>query len=194
MPATPSNRPKTVNLVESLATVTATLDRGSALTHSPDAPASSTSVHEAVAAVASAVEALERRTDAGQKSVDLQFHLGTERLDLRVELKDGTVHTTFRTDSSELRTALTHEWQAVVQPASGRELRLADPVFSSSAGTAGDAAQGSLGQGTPQQRGQNDPASAAFMLHPGAGEEDAPESTPATIVAPLSTSLLNAVA
>ena len=52
---------------------------------------------------------------------------------MRVELRGDRVHTTFRTDSPELRTALAREWQAVSTLQSGdRGQRLADPVFASS--------------------------------------------------------------
>ena len=36
--------------------------------------------------------------------------MGDESLALRVELRDGTVHTTFRAQSAELRSALAQEW------------------------------------------------------------------------------------
>ena len=194
MSATPSNRSKTVTLVESLANVMVTLDQAPAQTPAPAVPVMPAAVRETMAAVVSAVEALERRTDAVQKAVDLQFHVGTERLALRVELRDGTVHTTFRTESSELRTALTHEWQAVMQPVAGRELRLADPVFSAASGPGGDAAQGSLGQGTPQQRGQQPAEPAKFSLPQDFTETATLESGSAPVAAAQPSSLLQAFA
>lgn len=46
-------------------------------------------------------------------SVQLRFKVGQEDLAVRVRLRDGAVHTEFRTDNAELRAALTQEWRAV---------------------------------------------------------------------------------
>lgn len=45
--------------------------------------------------------------------VQLRFKVGSEDLTVRVELRDGEVRTEFRTDSGDLRSALTQEWRAV---------------------------------------------------------------------------------
>lgn len=87
--------------------------------------------HEAVEVVMHATEQLAARD---QKSVRLQFSVGDAQLDVRVALHANEVRTQFRTDSAELRQALSHEWQAVaVELGSGdRGLRMAPAVFSSS--------------------------------------------------------------
>ena len=74
-----------------------------------------------------------------QRTVRLQFTVGGEELAVRVELRGERVHTTFRTDSPELRIALAHEWQAVSAGQNGgRTQRLADPVFSSNSSNSGN--------------------------------------------------------
>ena len=81
-------------------------------------------------AVDSAMAIADHFTTGGQRAVSLQFSVSGVDLAVRVELRGDSVHTTFRTDSPELRTALAHEWQSVVaaQPGEGAQ-RLADPVF-----------------------------------------------------------------
>ena len=165
-----------------------------ALEFSVDSPAPVATLRETMSAVVSAVDALERSGKAGQNSVDLQFHVGSERLALRVELRDGIVHTTFHTDSSELRSALAREWQSVIQPSGARDTRLADPVFSSPSAGGNDASFSSAGQGTPHQRQpvMQDPL-AAFRTAE-FSDLDTPVSTVVSPVASSSNSLLNAFA
>jgi hypothetical protein len=79
----------------------------------------------------------------------------------------------------------------VVQPTAGGELRLADPVFSPAA-AGHDSALGSPGQGTPQQRGQNNPEPTPFNRPADFSVEAAPAT--AAPAAPLVTSLLQAFA
>ena len=196
MPSTPLNRLKSVAVIEAMANISIAVDSPPAMRFSAELPAPPATLRETMAAVVTAVETLERRADAVQKSVDLQFHVGEERLVLRVELRDGTVHTTFRTESPELRTALAHEWQAMMPTAAGRELRLADPVFSSTPANGGEAASGSLGQGAPHQRGQQTPEQAAALSRlPDFSESPAAaDFAPAVPVAPSSATLLQAFA
>lgn len=72
-----------------------------------------------------------------QKSGSVQLHLkfGGEDLSVRVEIRDGAVHTDFRTDSAPLRAALEREWQAVVSAAPAQMQRYLEPVFSPGSGT-----------------------------------------------------------
>jgi hypothetical protein len=194
MSAAPSNRPKSVPTVESVAQVAGTSGTTSALSFTADTPAPVATLRETLAAVVNVVEALERRAETTQKAVDLQFHVGPERLALRVELRDGTVHTTFRTESPELRTALSHEWQSVARTVSDSPLRIADPVFASTPAGAGESASGSLGQGAPQQRGQQNPEPARFSLPADFSESNPSETTPENPAAPKSNALLQAFA
>lgn len=94
-------------------------------------------------AVDSAMAMAEHFTTGPQRGVNLQFSVSGVDVAVRVEMRQDGVHTTFRTDSPELRAALAQEWNSVVtaQPAD-RPQRLAEPVFtstSSSAPNSGDA-------------------------------------------------------
>ena len=87
-------------------------------------------------AVESALAVADQYVTGDQRSVKLQFTVGGEQLAVRVELKGNQVHTTFRTDSPELRSALAQEWQSVSAAQTGvRPHRLADPVFASNSST-----------------------------------------------------------
>ncbi len=81
-------------------------------------------------------------------SVQLKFKFGTEDLAVRVELRNGTVRTEFRTDSPELRAAISNEWKAVAaQPESA--LRFLEPVVSPT--TSPQTGTGSFAQQQHQQ-------------------------------------------
>ncbi len=69
-----------------------------------------------------------------RNSVEVRFDFNdTDRLSVRVEYRDGTVHTTFKTDSSQLRDVVAHEWQSQNSSSEQRSYRMADPVFSPTA-------------------------------------------------------------
>ena len=93
-----------------------------------EASAASGAAHRAVEAVLTAVE---RFSSGDRHAVDLQFAVGGSNLSVRVELRADEVRTVFHTDSPELRTALTHAWQAESGGATERSFRLTTPVFSS---------------------------------------------------------------
>lgn len=81
---------------------------------------------EEIRAIADRISVIDRN------SVEVRFDFSdSERLSVRVEYRDGTVHTTFRTDSSQLRDVISHEWQAQAAAAEQRSYRVADPVFNS---------------------------------------------------------------
>ncbi|HEX2853447.1 MAG TPA: hypothetical protein VHO24_09425 [Opitutaceae bacterium] len=94
-------------------------------------------LHQAVNA---AMEAGERMKSDGQRAVDLQFSFGSDDLSVRVELHEGRVRATFRTDSAEIRGALAQEWQVLNAAGADRAKRFADPVFAANSSTpsAGD--------------------------------------------------------
>lgn len=94
-------------------------------------------LHQAVHA---ALEAGEKLKSGGQRSVDLEFSIGGDDLSVRVELHEGRVRATFRTDSAELRGALAQEWQVLQAAGVDRAKRFVDPVFvaNSSSSAAGD--------------------------------------------------------
>jgi hypothetical protein len=119
-------RPPSSNLGEhALPLATATL------TGEPPRPvavplAAAAAAYRAVNAV---LEATERFAAGGAQTVNLRFSVDGSDLAVRVELRGGEVHATFRTDSNELRTALAQEWQTMSGSEAGRPLRAIDPVF-----------------------------------------------------------------
>ena len=200
--ATNSARQKSDSTNESTTAFVFSADPAPTATLTLDAPAPVATVRETMSAVISAVDALERRADVQQKSVDLQFHVGNEKLGLRVELRDGAVHTTFRTESSEMNSALAHEWHEVVQPALAREIHLAEPVFHSASASgnavpaaSSDSAATAFGNGAQQQREQpKAPPTFASALKREFYESASPEAAPAVSSVSNSSQLLNALA
>lgn len=112
----------------------------------PASVALPTTAHRAVEAVLSATERFAARE---QSSVTLRFSVGNNDLNVRVEMRAGEVHTTFRTDSPELRAALSAEWQSSTS-GGDRGVRLAPPVFASS----DQQGMSSSGEGASRQRDQ----------------------------------------
>lgn len=53
----------------------------------------------------------------------------THRVDVRVTMRDGRVHAAFRSDSPEVRAALSSAWEGFVRSRDGAEQRWAEPVF-----------------------------------------------------------------
>ena len=124
---------------------------------------------EAAAArlVAAVVEVVESQVDARlaqAPSVSLKVNVGTEDVAIRVRVRDGAVHTEFRTESSELRRALQQEWAAVrLEPAAGG-IRFLEPEFSGNGFGSGQGwTGGGEGQGRPAH-GQPEPAAFARTL------------------------------
>ncbi len=110
-------------------------------------------------------------------SVQLQFKFGEEDLHVRVTLRDGEVRTEFRTDSPELRAALTHEMRAVAGR-SDSTLRFAEP-FVATANSSGNNA----GNGHSFSQGQSSSQHHRFRAHPdflGDGEWSSSGSAPLT--------------
>ncbi len=94
------------------------------------APAGQNFAERAVETVTSLADAQFSASMQKSGTVQLRLQFGGEDLSVRVELRDGAVHTDFRTDSPELRTALTQEWQAVAADSPAQTLRYLEPVFS----------------------------------------------------------------
>ena len=79
-----------------------------------------------------------------RSSVEVKFNFKDDtELSVRLAYRDGDVHTTFRTDSDDLRVALSREWQGYAAnfAQEPRGYRVADPVFTSS-NNFSDSAQG----------------------------------------------------
>ena len=100
---------------------------------------------EEIRAIADRISVIDRN------SVEVRFDFNdSERLSVRVEYRDGTVHTTFRTDSSQLRDVISTEWQAQAATAEQHSYRVADPVFNSP--NTKQQEFSSLGDGSGRQR------------------------------------------
>jgi hypothetical protein len=135
---------------------------------SPPAEASPAagSARLAVDAIVKLVDAQTGRSQAPVSAVSLNFKFGADDLAIRVEWRNGEVHTQFRTDSGDLRAALATQWQAMAPSTPGRTAAFAAPVFSSngdqSASTAGggpDARQ----YGQPESSAQSDQSGGTRM-------------------------------
>lgn len=114
--------------------------------------AAASAAHRAVDTVMSTAE---RFASGTHNAVNLQFSLAGVDLAVRVEMRDGEVRATFRTDSNELRAALATEWQSVNAGVADRTLRLGDPVFTHAAASSSTSL---AGDGASQQQ-QRDPGS-----------------------------------
>lgn len=161
-----------------------------------DTPAQMTAAaHRTVETVMTAVD---RYADSA-KTVKLQFTVSGVDLSVHVAMRGEAIHTTFLTDSAELRTALASQWHAVTGQADDRSQRLADPVFttakSETLSADGGGAQ-SRDSSSRQQEAASTPAFASNFLRAAAAR---PVSTTvpaaaATTVRPLTNRLLHAFA
>ena len=103
-----------------------------------------------------------------RNSVEVRFDFSdTDRLSVRVEYRDGTVHTTFRTDSAQLRDVISHEWQAQGAVAEQRPYKVAEPVFSQS--TSDRQNLSSQGDGSERQRAFEQSAQSSMSSFSSAG-------------------------
>lgn len=96
-----------------------------------------------------------------RSAVEVKFNFKDEtELSVRLAYRDGDVHTTFRTDSAELRAALAREWQGYAANVAqeSRSYRIAEPAFTGS-NSFSDAAQsrdsGSAAGGDARNRQQS---------------------------------------
>ncbi len=115
---------------------------------------------QAVEAVVKLVDLQSARPAGQPATVHLRLRVAGEDLAIRVELREGAVHTSFQTDSAELRRALSDEWQVAASESQGRSLRLLEPQFVSTArgGAEGFNAGGQSAQGQAQSRSHQEPA------------------------------------
>ncbi|WP_404423662.1 hypothetical protein [Nibricoccus sp. IMCC34717] len=129
-----------------------------------DAPVASREVAtSAPSHAASAVDAVREIREVGaslsttRRNVELAFDFGPgEKLSVKLEVRAGEVHATFRTTSTDLRDALSQAWQGESNRDSKQ--KFADPVFVSAENR--DAArQFSQGDSRHQQRQAGDEAS-----------------------------------
>lgn len=157
-----------------------------------DAPELPTFSSETVSGARRAVEAVittvDRFTPRESSSVNLQFSVGGSDLTVRVEMRADTVHTSFRTDSPELRAALSHEWQAVQNLPVDRAVRFAEATFTPQP----SAGEGDASAQQREQHARRSPEETPFTHRQsapgGANASTTTAETPAPRI-PLSTSL-----
>jgi len=148
--------------------------------------AASAPVRATVDTVVRLVEAQASRGLQTVSAVNLNFQVGADDLAVRVEWRNGEVHTQFRTDSEDLRSALASQWQSVSPGLADRSVHFAPPVFASSTSTSGQGFASAGGesasrqQGQPQQAGQG----GAGRLASSGAARPAATSTPAAAPAP----------
>lgn len=137
--------PLTVGIDTANASPAVTLDYSSAARLAPPPPISApagtasapaspvnASARTAVDAVIKLLDVQTGRSQEPVSAVSLNFKFGGDDLAVRVEWRNGEVHTQFRTDSPELRSALASQWQATAPNTGNRTTPFAAPVFSSS--------------------------------------------------------------
>lgn len=143
--------------------------------------------HQAVEAVLHAVETAAGRE---QTSVKLDFSVGDAELSVRVELHAEEVRTTFLTESTELRNALTQEWHAVNSGAGERGVRLAPPVFTTSEPSGSDAFAGDSASQrhdrNPARRDDGDASTTPAFARPGSFDAQSAASAGASHLSSLS--------
>ena len=121
-----------------------------------DVPAGQNFAERAVDTVTSLVDTQFSASLQKSGSVQLRLRFGGEDLSVRVEIRDGAVHTDFHTDSAELRSALTREWQALAGQSPEQMRRYLEPVFSPAAASAPAASDSSSSFTRQQQSSQQD--------------------------------------
>jgi len=134
----------------------------------PATPARSLTPAETLAAAHRAVDAVlattERFTPSTQSVANLKLSVGDSELAVRVEVRAGEIHATFRTDSPELRAALSLECRSAAMQPGDQPLRLAAPVFASSERSLGDHSGGYSGEQPAQGREQPTRPAPEFVL------------------------------
>jgi hypothetical protein len=143
----------------------------------------SPSVSHAAAAVEATLDAVEHMRDAAHSSVELKLSFSDDaHLAMRVELRNGEVQTTFRTDSTELRQALTNEWHqqapTVTAFSSDHPVRIADPVFAPGSSSLESAGTSTGGQADSHQPSGPAPAESSFSTSPRPQSQASPASSP----------------
>jgi len=140
-----------------------------------------TPVSHAAAAVEATLDAVEHMRDTTHSSVELQLSFSDDaHLAVRVEMRNGEVQTTFRTDSTELRQALTSEWRqqapTVTTDGADRPVRIADPVFTPESGSLGSAGTSTGGHANSRQPSIPAPAPSSFSTSARAQAQASPAS------------------
>ncbi|OQB96215.1 MAG: hypothetical protein BWX86_00877 [Verrucomicrobia bacterium ADurb.Bin122] len=142
---------------------------------------------EAMAPVSRAFEAVQDAVEnlkaSRQNVVEVTLSEGQDSpLHIRIEYRDGVVHTAFRTESPELREHLARDWQSSMSGLTTTDsgVRLADPVFSTPTSTSRDTGLDMGGQYARQQQSQQSPSqttsSSGGLRHAGSETSSAASS------------------
>lgn len=113
-------------------------------------PAGQTFAERAVDTVTGLVEAQFSASMQKSGSVHLRLKFGGEDLSVHVAIRDGAVHTDFRTDSAPLRAAIEREWHTVATASPEQMQRYAEPVFGT--GSAHSNSNSPFSQGDSRQQ------------------------------------------
>lgn len=109
--------------------------------------AQATKLVQEIRQIADRISVIDRNT------VEVRFDFSdADRLSVRVEYRDGAVHTTFRTDSSQLRDAISQEWQAQSAVTEQKSYRMTEPVFSQTTSDRQTFGSAGGGDGSGRQR------------------------------------------
>jgi hypothetical protein len=153
-------------------------------TVSPAEASANVRATHAVETVVALVDAQASRTQGAASAVKLNFNFNGDDLAVRIQVSNGSVHTQFRTDSPELRAAISSQWQSVSSTSAGREMNFLQPSFSSANGSP-DAALtsdggASRGRDSSESEGQT-PSWASANFESEVASEPASEPTPASL-------------
>jgi hypothetical protein len=145
-----------------------------------DPQVAATTAADAHRAVDAVLAATERLGTSSSRAVNLQFSFGGADLAVRVEVRGGEVHATFRTNSPELRDSLSSEWHAAAAQDSASPLRMVEPVFR---GSDSSSLSNFTGESGTQQRNSNARESeqnnfGSFIRGDSASSDDASSSIP----------------
>jgi hypothetical protein len=163
-----SNQPQSssatpaVKSVAPAADVAARVETSTITTSKPEPSRTAEWVQPAGRTLAIVRDVAERMQTTANRVVefDVSSQPGTQ-LSVRLEYRGGVVHTTFRTDSTELRTTLAREWQSAMptEVAGERSVRLAEPTFAPASALRGGNQSLDLGGQSPRQQQQDTPQS-----------------------------------
>jgi hypothetical protein len=153
---------------------------GPGIEASPDVRAA-----HAVDTVVALVDAQTTRAQGAASAVKINFNFNGDDLAVRIQVSNGSVHTQFRTDSPELRDAISAQWQSVASTPTGRGMNFLQPSFSGANGSPDaaltfDGGNASRRQDSPESQGRT-PSWASSDFEPDSSLEPAPAPTPAAL-------------
>ncbi|HVW19607.1 MAG TPA: hypothetical protein VHC86_00185 [Opitutaceae bacterium] len=169
MPSAPSDTAVLARALSSAPAASVAAPAPSSPQAQPQAPgaAASAPVRATVETVVRLVEAQASRGLQTVSAVNLNFQVGAEDLAVRIEWRNGEVHTQFRTDSEDLRSALASQWQSISPGLADRSVHFAPPVFGGSSAAGGQGFASAGGESAARHQGQSRQAGAGRAATPG---------------------------